>query len=208
MNISSYERELAQRTGRGNEMHQAGTRSWGSLEPTPKRQFLARNPFQIHGNLVPPPPPPPPPHPPHPTQKQSWQQQPPHQPYQQKQQQQYQQYSHQPANFYHNQEQPNQRYRQQHQHSMLYNGMQQGHRIPQNGLNRVNGADGQSYPHYRQQQRGNNFPTRNHHYQHNSHQGSSSQRSGFNFRSHNHVSEPNQSRPVKQSTTTVNNTVM
>ncbi|KAL3911796.1 MAG: hypothetical protein SGILL_007143, partial [Bacillariaceae sp.] len=37
MNISSYERDLAQRTGRGREMYQAGTRSWGSMEPTPKQ---------------------------------------------------------------------------------------------------------------------------------------------------------------------------
>lgn len=37
MNISSYERDLATRNGRGNQMNQAGTRSWGSMEPTPKR---------------------------------------------------------------------------------------------------------------------------------------------------------------------------
>jgi hypothetical protein len=37
MNISSYERELAQRTGRGHEMYQPGTRQWGAMEPTPKR---------------------------------------------------------------------------------------------------------------------------------------------------------------------------
>jgi len=207
MNINSYERELAQRTGRGNEMYQAGTRSWGSLEPTPKRQFLARNHFQTHGHLVPPPPPPPPP----PTQRHSWQQQQPRQVYQQKQhQQQMQQYLHQPAyntNFHLNQ-QPNQRYRQQQQRSMSHNGMQQGYQIPPNGFNRVNGVDGYSYPHYRQQQRGNNFPARNRHYQHNSHQGSSSQRAGFNFRSYNQVPGLNQSRPVQQTSSTVNNTVL
>lgn len=38
MNISSYERELAQRTGRGAQMNQAGTRAWGAMEPTAKRQ--------------------------------------------------------------------------------------------------------------------------------------------------------------------------
>ena len=38
MNIGSYERDLAQRTGRGGEMYQAGTRTWGSFEPAPKRR--------------------------------------------------------------------------------------------------------------------------------------------------------------------------
>ena len=38
MNISSYERDLAQRTGRGHELYQPGTRAWGAMEPTPKRQ--------------------------------------------------------------------------------------------------------------------------------------------------------------------------
>mmetsp|Transcript_28765 Transcript_28765/g.59276 ORF Transcript_28765/g.59276 Transcript_28765/m.59276 type:complete len:1202 (+) Transcript_28765:161-3766(+) len=37
MNISSYERDLAMRTGRGRQMNQAGTRAWGAMEPTPKR---------------------------------------------------------------------------------------------------------------------------------------------------------------------------
>jgi hypothetical protein len=58
MNISSYERDLALRTGRGNEMNQAGTRSWGSLEPTQKRRFQAENPFESRGNSGAPPPPP------------------------------------------------------------------------------------------------------------------------------------------------------
>lgn len=65
MNISSYERELAQRTGRGHQMNQAGTRTWGSFEPSgfgakrPRVDHLA-NPFnngqqqqqqQHHGNF-------------------------------------------------------------------------------------------------------------------------------------------------------------
>lgn len=54
MNISSYERELAQRTGRGNQMHQAGTRAWGAMEPTPKRQFHGHGPFQGQSNGGPP----------------------------------------------------------------------------------------------------------------------------------------------------------
>eukprot|EP00980_Cylindrotheca_fusiformis_P026449 scaffold16189_cov125-Cylindrotheca_fusiformis.AAC.5 len=48
MNISSYERDLARRTGRSNEMNQAGTRSWGAMEPTPKRP-RSSNPFQHQG---------------------------------------------------------------------------------------------------------------------------------------------------------------
>ena len=38
MNISSYERNVAVQTGRGNQMYQAGTRAWGAMEPTPKRR--------------------------------------------------------------------------------------------------------------------------------------------------------------------------
>ena len=37
MNINSYERELAKKTGRERQMNQAGTRAWGAMEPTPKR---------------------------------------------------------------------------------------------------------------------------------------------------------------------------
>ena len=37
MNINSYERDLAIKSGRGGQLNQAGTRTWGSLEPTPKR---------------------------------------------------------------------------------------------------------------------------------------------------------------------------
>mmetsp|Transcript_816 Transcript_816/g.1952 ORF Transcript_816/g.1952 Transcript_816/m.1952 type:complete len:1250 (-) Transcript_816:553-4302(-) len=38
MNIGSYERDLANRNGRGNQMNQAGTRGWGAMEPTPKQR--------------------------------------------------------------------------------------------------------------------------------------------------------------------------
>jgi len=38
MNISQYERGLAERNGRGHQMYQTGTRVWGAAEPTPKRQ--------------------------------------------------------------------------------------------------------------------------------------------------------------------------
>lgn len=39
MNISTYERNLAQQNGRGNEMNQTGTRAWGAMEPMAKRQY-------------------------------------------------------------------------------------------------------------------------------------------------------------------------
>lgn len=50
MHISAYERDLAQRAGRGNQMNQAGTRTWGSMEPVAKRQRRG-NPIQI-GNAI------------------------------------------------------------------------------------------------------------------------------------------------------------
>ena len=58
MNINSYERNLAQNTGRGNQMNQTGTRAWGAMEPTPKRQYQPSNPFHGRPNGGPPPPPP------------------------------------------------------------------------------------------------------------------------------------------------------
>ena len=50
MNIGSYERNIAQQNGRGNDMYQTGNRPWGAMEPLSKRPYG-----------VPPPPPPPPP---------------------------------------------------------------------------------------------------------------------------------------------------
>ena len=47
MNISSYERNLAMQNGRGRQMNQAGTRSWGSAEPTPKRFNGGGNQYSI-----------------------------------------------------------------------------------------------------------------------------------------------------------------
>jgi hypothetical protein len=58
MNIDSHERDAAQRTGRGNQMHQAGTRAWGAMEPTPKRPYQPSNPFHAQANGGAPPPPP------------------------------------------------------------------------------------------------------------------------------------------------------
>ena len=37
MNISSYERQLAEQSGRGHQMNQAGTQAWGAMEPNAKR---------------------------------------------------------------------------------------------------------------------------------------------------------------------------
>lgn len=55
MNVGSYERQLAEQTGRGHQMHQTGTRAWGAMEPAPKRarggppnpqaQYQVPNPF-------------------------------------------------------------------------------------------------------------------------------------------------------------------
>jgi 5'-3' exoribonuclease 2 len=52
MNISSYERDLAERTGRGAQMNQVGTRAWGAMEPAQKRVRAAAgvnlpNPFSF-----------------------------------------------------------------------------------------------------------------------------------------------------------------
>ncbi|KAL7540447.1 hypothetical protein ACHAXR_010112 [Thalassiosira sp. AJA248-18] len=82
MNISSYERDLAMKTGRGRQMNQAGTRTWGSMEPTPKRFHGGQHSVQrqvptIQRWQAPPPPPAFPPPPPHPSQH--WQPPPGHQ---------------------------------------------------------------------------------------------------------------------------------
>jgi len=75
MNISSYERDLAMKTGRGRQMNQAGTRTWGSMEPTPKRFQRSQGQYSVPPPQVPtiqrwqPPPPAFPPPPPHPSQR-------------------------------------------------------------------------------------------------------------------------------------------
>lgn len=48
MNVGSYERNLAQNNGRGNDMYQTGNRAWGAMEPVPKRRNIPSqmpNPF-------------------------------------------------------------------------------------------------------------------------------------------------------------------
>ena len=48
MNIGTYERNLAQQTGRGADMYRTGNRAWGAMEPMPKRRTVppqVTNPF-------------------------------------------------------------------------------------------------------------------------------------------------------------------
>jgi hypothetical protein len=56
MNISSYERDVAMKTGRGRQMNQAGMRAWGAMEPTPKQQLPTLQRWQPPPPLPPPPP--------------------------------------------------------------------------------------------------------------------------------------------------------
>lgn len=49
MNISNYERNLAAANGRGNQMNQAGTRTWGAMEPTAKRQRHDNRNYNLQG---------------------------------------------------------------------------------------------------------------------------------------------------------------
>jgi hypothetical protein len=191
MNISSYERELAQRTGRGHEMYQAGTRSWGSMEPTPKRRFQAQNPFQARGNGMPPPPPPPP------TQRPPWQQQ------QQQYQQQQFQYQQQSQGQYHGNPQAyqQQQYNNQQQHSQRYQ--------PQHPQGPPRGNQGY-YQQHTQQSSGNHLPPRG-----NPHRpaagGPPPGRTGFDFRTHNQPPGPPGRRPPPQAQrppAAVNNNVM
>eukprot|EP00978_Attheya_sp_CCMP212_P015791 scaffold40883_cov50-Attheya_sp.AAC.2 len=63
MNISSHERDLANRTGRGHQMNQTGMRPWGAMEPTQKYQRTnggngGRGNSGHQGGAPPPPPPP------------------------------------------------------------------------------------------------------------------------------------------------------
>lgn len=185
MNISSYERDLGRRTGSGNEMYQAGTRSWGSMEPPSKRQHQGRNPFQ---NGFPPPPPPPPP----PSQRPPWQQQ-----------QQLQQ--HRNPNFrYHHLPQQRAPYRNEHQHDgrnvQMHQHSSQGYHPQQQHPNpHRNPHGGQQIPPREQgggshrPQTGSQLPPRNQH--------------GFNFREYNPGSRPPAGAPPDQSSR-VNTNVM
>jgi hypothetical protein len=197
MNINSYERDLAQRNGRGHEMNKAGTRQWGSFEPTQKRQFRANNPFQRNGNGVPPPPPPPPP------QRNSWQQHSRHGYQHQQNQQQHQRHPNSNNSFRPNQQHPpHQRYNQGQQRSSAQNNMHQGQHMQPRGHHGNNGSGGQGhYQHHqqRQQQRGG-------------HSGGHRQQrpqQGFDFRSHNQASGPsNWSSTPQQPSSAVNSNVM
>ena len=206
MNISSYERDLAQRNGKGHEMNKAGTRQWGSFQPTPKRQFHAQNPFRGNTNGVPPPPPPPPP--PHRPPWQQQQHQDPRNGYrQQHNNQQRQQYNQQQQhtrhpnynnNFRPNQQNPNQGYHQQQHHTMSHNNMVRGHQMPPRE-NHVDGSHGHSYNQRQHQPHGSNQTHARGHYEQQSQQ-------GFNFRSHNQTSGP--SSGARKSSGAVTNNVM
>ena len=147
MNISSYERDLAQRTGRANQMNQAGTRSWGSMEPSQKRPYQAHNPFQGRPNIPPPPPP---------TNRPPWQQQQQQQFGNRPPQQQQQQWQHQrPPN--------NQGYGgyQQPQHG--YNGQQHQRQYHNNAHHRAPPHHQQGRnPHQQQQPNRHDFRAMNH----------------------------------------------
>ncbi|VEU36446.1 unnamed protein product [Pseudo-nitzschia multistriata] len=172
MNISSYERDLAQRNGRGGDMNKAGTRSWGSFEPTPKRQFTARNPF--HGNARGPPPPPPrrPPFQQHQDPRHGYRQN-----YNQQRNQRNQQQHARHPNYNNNlppfQQNPNQGYQNQ---------QYQGHQMPPRG-GHAGGYHNYSFNQRQQQPRGSN---QNYSRGHNQQQ--SQQR--FDFRGHNQTAGP------------------
>ncbi|GAX16536.1 5'-3' exoribonuclease 2 [Fistulifera solaris] len=157
MNVGSYERQLAEQTGRGHQMHQAGTRAWGAMEPAPKRS-----------RGVPPPPPPPQPQYqiPNPFMRNpsvpSWQQ---------SAQNSYHQYGHQ------NQNRPYGGYYGYHQQQIPQHGAQRG--IQQRGTqpqyDQPPGYPG-SRNHYPQQQRPPNYVQQQH---------QPPGRPGFDFRSFN-----------------------
>lgn len=44
MNRGTYERDLANRTGRGADMYRTGNRAWGAMEPMPKRRHADQQP--------------------------------------------------------------------------------------------------------------------------------------------------------------------
>ena len=185
MNIGSYEREVAQRTGRGNQMYQTGTRAWGAMEPTPKRAFRASNPFSSgRANGAPPPPPPPPNRPPWQGQQGGNMQQFGRQNPQQQ---------HRPPPFHHPSRQQ-QQYRQ--------NQQQQEQRPQQGYQNQPQGRQGyhqpqQGYtgPH---QSRNHGYPSRPNEPQQYRHPGTGNpqqRQQGFNFRSYNQATpggRPNQ----------------
>ena len=175
MNISSYERELAEKTGRGHQMYQAGTRGWGTMEPTPKRQrFQAQNPFQGRPSVPPPPPPP--------QQRNApqWQQQ------------QFQQQQRGRPGYGNNGQQRPPYHQNQHQNRNLQQGRGQP-QYQQGGGRHYNQSQRQGYQHHNQQQR---TAPHQHHLQQqppyrgqgppgrspNQPQGPSQNRPGFNFR--------------------------
>jgi hypothetical protein len=190
MNINSSERDLAQRMGRGNQMNQAGTRAWGAMEPTVKRQYQGRNPFQQGGpNGSGPPQHQQQNRPPWQQQQQQFHHQNPGQGYQQQQQQQ------RPPHYQNHQQQQQGRQQQQ--------GYNQGYQqLPQQ----------QGYQQQQQQQR--NYQSqpphnRNPHQRHQPQQRPQGQRQGFDFRNVGHPSgPPNRPPQNNQQSPQVNANVM
>lgn len=184
MNISSYERELAQRTGRGNQMYQAGTRTWGSLQPVPKQQrFQPQNPFQLNNTSGPPPPPPPPPHHQHQPNaypNPNYNRGPMH----------HQQQPHQNPNRH---PQPN-RYPQQQQHQQQPNMPFRGpphQQMPQQRTHPGGNVYSQQQPHQYQHQRQYQQPYQQHQQNRGANSNPNNARpSGFNFRAFNQLPGP------------------
>jgi hypothetical protein len=180
MNISSSERDLAQRTGRSNQMHQAGTRAWGGMEPAPKR-VRAPNPFQNQGGGGRPMPP---------QQRPPWQQQ--QQPHQNRG------YGH----SQHQQQRPPYQGRQQGQYQQNYNQQyqqqnQQGYQ--QHGSNRPQGGNQHRPPYNRQAPPPHSAGGRGR-----------PQGQGFNFQSHvqSNRGQEQHRPPTNPASTQVNSNVM
>jgi 5'-3' exoribonuclease 2 len=198
MNIGSYERNLAQQTGRGHEMNQTGMRAWGAMEPVAKRhQYGAPSQAggawagqQQAGN--------------HHQQQQQYRQNPtppiggPPQHYHYPQQQQHQQQSYgrppQPYQQGYSNQYPAQHpggghgYQQQQQHHPPPPSTYQGHAHHQNGMG-GNGY-GQSAPHQNYNQS----------YQHNRQAPPAppQPQNGFNFRSYNQAPSHNPQQQHQQ----------
>ena len=181
MNISQYERNLAQRTQRGNQMYQAGTRAWGAMEPTPKRPRIPSNPYrtQAAGNVGPPPP----------------QNRPPWQYNQQQQSNGYWPQQHEPPHRAYHQQQSRNNHPHNPPHQPSYNQRHQQRHQPGFQQNRNYHA-----PHNRGQEHLHRRP--------NQQEGPSpSQRQGFNFRSMGQSSGP-PNRSQNQGSNRVNANVM
>jgi 5'-3' exoribonuclease 2 len=188
MNISQYERDLAGRNGRGNQMNQAGTRQWGAAQPTPKRQRQQNNNqqqqqhAQYHSNPFNRPPP---------QQNPQWQQNQQRPPYQQQ--------NHGGRGYQQNGGRGGQQQQQGYNNQGYNQGYQQHN---QQGYNQQQGQQ--------QQNRGQNRPYTAQQHQ----QGHQQPQGGFNFQNHNRAAPPGPPPrqppppPPPQPSTRVNASVM